>query len=292
MSWLETAILHVREATNEPVSKYSDARVIYYLEQACAVELGDIFAQADGPNTVLWELSLQSGVRHYVRPPHVATIHAIFKANDQYERQWFVAPRGRSSCLGPGISFDNNMITVEPTVQRDEVLNVWHSTNGEIKLCTGPVASDSTASCIKLDTPTLGVRDPRAYGYAGATVRVTATDGRIEDRHVSSSTFDGTTHAVCAVPDFTIPVTGGTYEMVPAFGSLFLSAISYQASIAMMAPDSPIKRIARIADMLKSVRRQLRQNTSRLNGITGKRFQGDSWLARIPPLDGWRGRRA
>jgi len=291
MSWLSEAIQHVREATNEPVAKYSDARVIYYLEQACAVELGDIFQQADGPNTCLWELSLQSGVRHYARPPHIQSIYAIFKANDNYERQWFVAPRGRSSAFGPGISFDNHMITVEPTVQRDETLHVWYGTTGEIKLCTGPVASGSTASCIRLDTPTLGTRDPRANGYAGATVRITATDGRVEDRHVSSSTFDGTTHTVCPVPDFTIPVTGGTYELVPAFGALFLSAIAYGAALDMMAPDTKVNRIKRVEERRSAVRRQLRMNTTRLNLITGKRFQGDTWLARIPPLDGWRGRR-
>lgn len=291
MSWLSDAILQVREQTNEPVAKYSAARVIHYLEQACAVELGDIFAQADGPNTVLWELNVQSGVRHYARPPHIMTIHAIFKANDRYEADWFAAPRGRSSVYGPGIVLDNNQIHLMPDVLTDDTLNVWYSTNGEIRLATGPLGGASTTSALVLGTPTLGTLDPRDMGYAGTTLRVTATDGRIEDRHVSSSTFDGTTHTANVDPAFTIPIAGATYETVPAFGSLFLSAIAYQASLMIMAPDAPKQRMDRIEARMKAVRRQLRQNTARLNGITGKRFQGDSWLARVSPLDGWRGRR-
>jgi hypothetical protein len=89
-----------------------------------------------------------------------------------------------------------------------------------------------------------------------------------------------------------VPLAGAVYEMVPPHGALFMAAIAYQATLSMLAPDAVMARISRIEQRLAAVRRQLRQNTCRLNQITGKRFQGDTWLARTAPIDGWRGRRS
>jgi len=276
MSWISEAVQKVRDATNEPRAKYSDSRVIEYLEDASALVMGELQTMHDGPNAIRWDLTVEADKYQYQLPPHVQRIFGIFKANDRLEAQWHVEPRGRDSWLSPGVLFDNNQISFVPIPNEGETYHVWARVNGEIKLASGPLDAASTASSLILDPPTLGSLDPRDMGYAGSVVRVTDANGKAEERHVSASSTDGVECTLSVAPDLTIDPAGGTYELVPVLGKLYMLALALQAALLTMRPDVPQSRTLAVERSLAQVMRQLRLSATKLNGY-GHFARGDTW---------------
>jgi hypothetical protein len=280
MGWLTDAIQKVRDQNNEPRAKYSDNRVLEYLEDACGVVMGELQTMRDGPNTVRWDLAVEADKWQYRLPPNIQTVYAVFKADDDLEAQWHVEPRGRSSWLSPGILFDDEQISFVPIPRVGETYHVWARTNGEIKLAYGALDAASAADSLILDPPTLGALDPRDMGYAGQTVRVTDANGKVEERHVSTSYTDGVECTLNVAPDLTIDPVGGTYELVPVFGKLYMLAIALQAALLTMRPDVPQGRTLAVERSYLQVMRQLRLNATKLNGY-GHFMRGDTWMSRV-----------
>ena len=279
MGFVSDTIELVREMTNEPSAdaKYGDARIIKYLEWAWAQEVPSLWANADGPSTIRWEFTIVADTIHYVLPPYVGEIIQIAKLDSNRNVEWMLRPRARSNPAGPGYEVNGGILTFTPTPQLGETFTMHFMPSGEIKLCEGPLGAASTTSVLNLGTPTVGTRDGRvANAYAGYTIRVTDTNGRVEERQVVSSAFDGDDHTATVGAAFTVTCdTNSTYEMVPIVGITVQRLVAIAASIAILQNEGIEKREMAMARAHRVEKDALVLRMSNLDSVVGQHFRGD-----------------
>lgn len=284
MGWIADTITLVRDATNESSvnAKWTDAKIIGFMEQSFALVVPEIFRNADGPNSVRWDLSVTANTSVYERPPHVGEIlqAAIMDSNNRVNRR--TIPRSRFNPRGPGIHFDGPTIRFVPDLLDTETLQVWYIPNGECSLAEGTLgAGAQTTTVLTMTAATTGALDTRPNAYAGYILSlVDVSNGSVRsDRIITISAFDGTTHTITVEPalPFTPEVSVDTYEMRPLWGVKVQLAVALQTALFITAFEGMKDREVAIQRRYAQVLRDLRLQSSYLNNITSGHFESDTW---------------
>jgi len=280
MGFLTDTIAKVYQKTNEPSvdAKYGDDEIIQLIEEAWAAELPSLWANADNPTTIRWEFTVAPGTEHYALPPYVGEVIQIAEMDANKNIVSLLRPRSRWNPAGPGYEINGNTMSFVPLPSAGATYTMNFLPSGEIRLCEGFLTNDSTATALVLGEPSKGTRDGRvSNAYAGYLCRLTADDGRIEERNVLSSSFDGTDHVVNVGIPFGIDVTiDTTYEMIPISGISLRNLVAIAAAIAILQNEGlQSKEMAQVrAHRVEKDALLLRY--SNMDSVVGQHFRGDT----------------
>jgi hypothetical protein len=196
-SFLTRTRANIREFAGEPGihAKYSDARLLDWIEMAFSKVFGALSRRADNPICLTYDITLSSGQPHYQLPPTCQRVlqAQVFTAGDMDNPVWELHPRARSHPAGYNIVFEHTTVRLSPATiaQLDGyVLRVTFVPSGCVKLhtasidtddadsATGSITNGTTTATVVLPTQTninatgAGTLDLRPNAYAGSIFRV------------------------------------------------------------------------------------------------------------------------
>jgi hypothetical protein len=202
-SFIERTRDSIREIAGEPTvhAKYSDDRLLTWIEQAYAHLLGEIGRRASNPLVVRFDIPLSTDTRVYTLPPIVQRVLDLEMLDESGNTVWYERPRSRYNPAGPNLVFEASTIRFTKDLTNGYTLRVHFIPSGCVALHTGAVASvddvpritndpaTNTATVVLAETPTAGTVDRRPNAYAGSIFRVLSDTGDanyIQDRIITA----------------------------------------------------------------------------------------------------------
>jgi hypothetical protein len=286
-SFLTRAVKWIRKWADEPSlkTKYTDSELIGFIEQQWDIILGELNRLSTSPIVARANITLSSTQQFYAMPPTCATILGISEFNTSHEINSSLQPRGRFNPLGPGVTFEGNILRLQPSWVGDAtVYQVDYLPTGDVRLhqgTAGTITQDATnhLSTVELAaTPTVGSLDTRDNAYAGSVLRIlgATTNNYVQERVISS--YDRTTRIATVKPEFSPTLATDTaviYEIAPL---LFQAqdpvvAMAVVRDILAIEGDSRLKSVSEAYNIRM---RALRLNVSSLNAINGQKFENDT----------------
>jgi len=214
-------------------------------------------------------------------PPHVGEVLWLAKIDSTSGLiAWEVRPRSLFNPYGPRVSWEGNIMRLQPLFQSAVDLELWYIPNGDISPVVGTVSAyvASTKTLTLTTTETTGTYDKRLNAYAGYVVTVTdANDGgTTEDIIVSSSSVDSSGLTILVLPleiaGFT-PAAGDVTELVPLGMTRRIElAIALYCSSILLSYESDSKQVQLIERQYSRVMRGLRMSANRFESRVGKYF--------------------
>jgi len=256
----------------------------YIMRSAVIPKLSEIMntvnSRSDSPIVVRYSLTLVDDQEYYVLPP---TVHRVLKVTkltggmvtDEIRRRKDNDPNG------PGWNVEGNRLSLRPTPQTGDLSSyeVWYVPSGDFQphyakdgsLATGTVLTLTTGGIFSRQ---LGTVDKRDSGYLGATLRVTNTDGSIEERTITAHDAGAGTVTVTEV--FTTTTGTVAYEIVPNWMQTIMSAVVASSVLTLSALKGKLSEgdLAVLMDADKDAMKATLSNirsTNRAQDITPKR---------------------
>ena len=283
MSVLSRIISTVRKQANESLAdnKYSDNDIIDLIRQCWPMILPEMNRIGGNPIIVRHSITTTAGQATYKLPPHVGEVLWLARIDSQTGLiAWEIRPRSLWNPFGPRVTWEGNIMKLQPILQQSVDLELWYIPSGDISPVVGTVDSwDSATKTLELTTAeTTGVYDKRTDAYAGYVVEVTDgnSGGTVEELIVNSSSVasDGKTSLVLPLEfDGFTPVSGDVCELVPFGMTRRLElAISLYCSSVLLSYESDMKQVQLIERQYSRVMRGLRIDAARFEGRVGKYF--------------------
>lgn len=229
----------LREVLDEPdvLAKFSDARLIGFLETAYGEVLGEYNRVASNPVVCRYDVTL-SGVtaeQFYALPPTMGSIISITALDTSSNVVGHLNPRSITNPSGQNYRVDGNTLWIkENSFNEGYILRFHFIPTGAPRLHDGTATSITASTLIMSAAPTRGSLDMRPNAYAGAIVRILGADTNyvMQERYISSS--DALTRTLNVKPDFN-PLPGGAilYEVGPLLGVVFDQVMVFRAAMTI-----------------------------------------------------------
>lgn len=283
MSVLSRIISNVRLQANESLTdaKYTDTDLVDLIRQCWPQIVEELNRLASNPIIVRHTISIKANQATYIMPPHIGEILWLARIDTTTGLiSWEVRPRSLWNPYGPRVTWEGNIMTLQPVFQQAVDLQLWYIPDGDISPVVGTV--DTWTASLKQLTlsgaATTGTFDKRTNAYAGYLVEVVDANegGTTEELIVTSSSVTTAGKTVLILPlefaGFT-PFSGDVIELVP-FGMtrrLELVISLYCASI-LLSYESDANAVQLIERQYSRVMRGLRMEATRFEGRVGKYF--------------------
>jgi len=275
----------LREVLDEPdvLSKYSDNRLLGFLEEAYAEVLGEYNRLSPNPLTTRYDLTLANTdeEQYYALPPTMGLILAIQLYDSDLNLKGHLLPRSLTNPSGPNYRVDGHTLWTRENVFNDgDIIRFYFVTSGSPRLHDGTAADISASTITLTSTPVRGTLDMRPNAYAGSLVRILGADTNyvMQERYISA--YDATTRIATVKPDFS-PLPGGTvvYEIGPLLGAVFDQAMTFRAGMSLCALEgiSSTRRKA-VFDEYQRRLRSIRLDASQSDLYAGITFRSDTAL--------------
>jgi len=281
MAQLDRIISNIRLQTNESLAddKYDNTAIIDLIKQCWPQIVEEINRLAGNPIIVRHTISVTANQAEYILPPHVGEVLWLAKIDDETGLiSWEVRPRSLWNPYGPRVTWEGNVMRLQPVFQSTTELQLWYIPNGEISPVTGTIASwtPSTKTALLSSAATIGTFDKRTNAYAGYFLSCTdaGAGGHTETLTVNSSSVesDGKTSLVTNIvfADFT-PFVGDVIELMPmGLNSRIELAVSLYCSSVLLSFETDAKQVQLIERQYSRVMRGLRMGAARFEGRVGK----------------------
>lgn len=307
-SFLARTRANIREFAGEPGihAKYSDARLLDWIEMAFSKVFGALSRRADNPICLTYDITLSSGQPHYQLPPTCQRVlqAQVFTAEDMDNPVWELHPRARSHPAGYNIVFEHTTVRLSPTTiaQLDGyVLRVTFVPSGCVKLHTASIDTDdddddtgnitngTTTATVVLPTQTninatgAGTLDLRPNAYAGSIFRVLAAGAAnyVQERLITA--YDVTTRTLTLSPQFDaglVPATDAdtnvVYEIAPPLVEQFDAVIAAWVAMMIVGLEGDKARYGGIATLYQDMLSDAAKQVQNFNGITSGTLNGGS----------------
>jgi len=307
-SFLTRTRANIREFAGEPGihAKYSDARLLDWIEMAFSKVFGALSRRADNPICMTYDITLSSGQPHYQLPPTCQRVlqAQVFTAGDMDNPVWELHPRARSHPAGYNIVFEHTTVRLSPATiaQLDGyVLRVTFVPSGCVKLHTASIDTDdddddtgnitngTTTATVVLPTQTninatgAGTLDLRPNAYGGSIFRVLAagTANYVQERLITA--YDVTTRTLTLSPQFDAGLVPATdtdtnvaYEIAPPLVEQFDAVIAAWVAMMIVGLEGDKARYGGIATLYQDMLSDAAKQVQNFNGITSGTLNGGS----------------
>lgn len=281
MAALDRIITNIRLQTNESLAdnKYTDNAIIDLIKQCWPQLVEELNRVGSNPIIVRHSISIVANQAEYILPPHVGEVLWLAKIDSNSGLiSWEVRPRSLWNPYGPRVTWEGNVMRLQPIFQEAVDLELWYIPNGDIFPVTGTISSytNSTKASTLSATAVTGTFDKRLNSYAGYTLSITDGNdsGIMEEIPVLSSTVESDGKIQCitalAFTGFT-PASGDIIELVPiGMNSRVELAISLYCSSMLLSFETDAKQVQLIERQYSRVMRGMRMSASRYEGRVGK----------------------
>jgi len=239
--YLYRGLMLLREILDEPdaLSKYSDSRLIGFLETAYGEVLAEHNRVASSPVVSRYDVTLAgiTAEQFYELPPTMGTIISMTLLDTNGDRLGHLNPQHITNPAGQNYRLDGNTLWVKADAfTAGYTIRFYYVTTGAPQLHDGTAAAITAGTITLAVTPVRGTRDARPNAYAGAVVRILGADDNyvMQERYISA--YDAQTRVATVKPDFD-PLPGGTvnYEIGPLLGRVFDQVMVFRAAMTMCA---------------------------------------------------------
>lgn len=281
MAILDRIITNVRLQTNESLAdgKYSDNFLIDLIKQCWPQIVEELNRIGGNPIIVRHTIEITANQAEYVLPPHVGEVLWLAKIEKTSGLiAWEIRPRSLWNPAGPRVTWEGNIMRLQPVFQEAVTMELWYIPNGDIFPVTGTVdAWDSSTKLLTLATAaTTGTYDKRTNAYAGYTVSVVDGDagGTTEELTAQSSAVTSAGKTTLTLPlefaGFT-PASGDITELVPiGMTSRTELAIALYCSSILLSYETDAKQVSLIERQYSRVMRGMRMSAANFEGRVGK----------------------
>jgi len=307
-SFLTRTRANIREFAGEPGihAKYSDARLLDWIEMAFSKVFGALSRRADNPICMTYDITLSSGQPHYQLPPTCQRVlqAQVFTAGDMDNPVWELHPRARSHPAGYNIVFEHTTVRLSPATiaQLDGyVLRVTFVPSGCVKLHTASIDTDdddddtgnitngTTTATVVLPTQTninatgAGTLDLRPNAYGGSIFRVLSAGAAnyVQERLITA--YDVTTRTLTLSPQFDAGLVPATdtdtnvvYEIAPPLVEQFDAVIAAWVAMMIVGLEGDKARYGGIATLYQDMLSDAAKQVQNFNGITSGTLNGGS----------------
>lgn len=275
----------IRENADEPAvrAKYTPAQLLMRIESAFQEIIAELNCNADNPVLVRHNLSIGGAGEDqvYLLPPSVEQIRRIAKIDTVSRRPvWWIEPKALRAVGGPNITLEGRLLRLDPKWQGGtETVEVLYVPNGDFRMHYGAAAAIDAGSVTLAASPTLGTLDTRENCYAGAVVRIVASDqGYIQERQITA--YDRETRIATVEPDFSpLPTSNGvaiTYEIVPSYLYFIERIAALHVSRDVLSFQGNAKKVGLVLDLYNRSLRTARMQLSRMQNIIGEHFNHET----------------
>jgi len=238
-SLITRATASIREIAGEPATnaKYTDARLITWIEKAYAHVVGEINRRANNPIIIRYDVTLDEDFKVYQLPPTIGRILDFELLNSDEDFIWNLLPRSYINPSGPNFTIEHQTIRFRDDPPDTYILRIHYTPSGCIRLSTATLTggnADMTNDLVTDNDCTIilptqanvtatgaGTLDTRPNAYLGSILRILqATDADYQQDRIITA-YDVTTRTVTVEPAYTaalLPDAGaGTimYEICP-----------------------------------------------------------------------------
>lgn len=281
MASLDRIITQIRLQTNESLAdgKYNDNAIIDLIKQCWPQIIEELNRIGSNPIIVRHSIAITANQAEYILPPHVGEVLWLAKVDETSGLiSWEVRPRSLWNPYGPRVTWEGNIMRLQPVFQSAVTLELWYIPNGDIFPVTGTLDSwtANTKTAVLKTAAATGTYDKRTNAYAGYVLSVTDADagGTTEEIIVSSSSVASDGKTTCVLPlefaGFT-PATSDVIELLPiGFNSRVELAISLYCSSILLSFETDAKQVQLIERQYSRVIRGMRMSASRYEGRVGK----------------------
>jgi len=260
-SFLSRAIADARESTDEPIiaAKYSDSRVINFLEKAYILVLNEVNRNSRTPAVAKITETIASGITTYPLPHTVGSVHGIYTINDTGAKVFYNS-RSKFNSFGRGMWIENQTLHIQ-TVDMYGIgteLIIEYVPSGIARLHNGTCTLDTDGEVATLgSTPNVGTLDTHHEAYAGSILRILGADtsgNYLQERMITA--YDETNYeATLDAPLDPVPTGTIYYEIAPAISKGMDTVVALYAAYRIMAIEGNAKRASSI---LKAYRNEIR----------------------------------
>jgi len=260
-SFLSRAIADVRESLDEPTqnAKYSDARVINFLEKAYIIVLNEKNRNSRTPAVAKINKTIASGTNTYVLPHTIGSIHGIYKADDSGGKVFYDS-RSKFNTFGRGMWIENQTLHIQTTDMYGigTEITIEYIPSGIARLHNGLCTLNEDGDVATFGaTPNAGTLDTHHEAYAGSIFRILGADGTgnyLQERVITA--YDETSReATLDVALSPIPTGNIYYEIAPAICKGMDTVVALYAAWRIASAEGNAKRASGI---LKAYRNELR----------------------------------
>lgn len=245
-SVLNTILTRIRFYLDDPDvdAKYTDD---FLLRHALMPSMVDVLSRLNqnAENRVVNRLAytLSDDTLEYVLPPCMQTFLKMIVQDANGVAVCDMKPRGFDHIWGPGISFEGNILRLDPLRfigggPDDLTVYLWYVSNGDVfphlSTAGGTLALNSDGRhTFTLGTAAKGQIDRRVNAYAGQTLRLLpASPAACEERVVESSDLVGSDWVLLLRNNFTETAVGAAipYEVCPPSSQALMEATAILAA--------------------------------------------------------------
>lgn len=278
-SFISRTLTSIREIAGEPSvhKKYSDSRLLLWIEQAYAHIMGEINRRAQNPLVVRHDVTLDEDKRLYVLPPIVQRILDMEMLDSSENRLWYVKPRSIYNPAGYGVKFEANTIRFSSDPTTDYILRLHFLPSACVKLHEGSIADDAdvtndtdsnNCTIVLDDSPTTGELDLRPNAYAGSILRILSANSNYYGQERVISSYDQTTHTATVEPAFdNVPTATLTYEIAPMIGEPVDLVVAAYVAKLLVTMDGDPARINSLNGVYRETLRDALAQVTHFNGL-------------------------
>lgn len=276
----------IREIAGEPGvhAKYTDARLLTYIEQAYSHIITELNRLSANPVVVTYDITLNSDLRTYLLPPTVFRVVKMEMRDASGNIAWDEFPGSRYNPSGHGVALVGNTINFSYDPTGTYTFRVHYLPSGCVRLHYGSITSDAsivnntttdTCTIVLPASPTAGTLDIRPNAYAGSILRILGATSHdyVQERIITA--YDVTTRTATVAPAFTtalLPSVGGggaiTYEIAPLFDQAVDLAVATYVARTLVALDGDKARMATLTQLWREQIADLISQGKWMNGLT------------------------
>lgn len=287
-SFLSRAITLARETMDEPTvsEKYSDTRLIEYIEQAAMLVFNEKSRNSKTPIVVKQSITIAADTTQYVLPHVMGEFLGLYNLSDTGTKVFYDG-RSRYNPFGQKVWLEGQILNIQDSglVGVGTTLTAEWKPNGIARLHNGTCTISSDGTEVTLGaTPNAGTLDTHPHAYAGSVIRIlgasgsTVTGNYVQEGQVVS--YDHETRvATLDVALDPIPTTDDGYiyyEIVPPIHKGMDLVIPLYAAYRIMAVEGNTKRANGILAAYRNELRNVRLNAYYSNLPEAPRVRQDN----------------
>jgi len=265
----------IRELAGEPGvnAKYSDTRLLTWIEKAYAHVLSEFNRRAANPLLCRYDLTISGDAEVYQLPPTIQRVIDVRWLDSQGRTQGHMNPRAWWHPAGPNFLFEGSTLRLDPPIRDGSSydLRIVYLPSGTVRLHTGTAGtitnsvSDNQCTIVLDDSPAVGTLDTRPHAYAGSVLRIlSATENDyVQDRIIQA--YDVTTKTATVVPHFDADLVPGgivTYEIAPPFDETIDLLVATYVARTIVALEGDRNKFELLTEMWREQLRDLSQQVS------------------------------
>ena len=281
--FLTRTISRVRDQLDEPDAnaKWTDAKIIEYIETAYAMVFGDL--NRGQPNPLLLEYNVTSTTEtadeDYVIPPNVGSVIRMTIRNSDGDVISFINYRGIHNPFGQGIKIMGGILRIkEGVLPVGRILNIEYIPSGTARLHEATTATTAAGTITLAASPTVGTLGNRLQEYTGSIVRILGSSSAhdyVADRLITG--YVNTTRVATCIADWQETPSGTvTYEIAPMLDAVLDMPISFYVSKTIASIEGDANRKTTLEQSYRDIMRSVRLQHATYHSYVTSLFRGDT----------------